>query len=291
VECALIVCRALHFTASMGLFGFSGFAAAIAPPELAERLAPSLRRASAIAILLIAVTTIVWLLLEAGEAGDGWSDAINPRTISTLLLETQFGNVWRWRLALASILLFAPMLAPRDNWRLTALLCALLLASLGFVGHGAMLDGALGWLNRLSHALHMLAAGVWFGSLVALLAGLPLPGRLPPSADATIALRRFSALGSVAVAVVLVTGVVNTWLALGGAPFDIGSPYQALLLAKTLLVAAMIGLALANRYAFMPRLAVEPRALHRLRAAIVAEVALGLGAIALVSILGTLPPA
>ena len=70
-----------------------------------------------------------------------------------------------------------------------------------------------------------------------------------------MALRRFSAVGHGAVAVVIVTGIVNTGLILGHWPSDWNSPYQALLMIKIALVIAMALLALLNRYAVVPRLA------------------------------------
>src|SRR5947209_1345148 len=61
-----------------------------------------------------------------------------------------------------------------------------------------MHTGALGWLARLSHTLHLLAAGFWLGLLVPLIACLRSMTDL--STDASVALRRFSGLGHFAVA-------------------------------------------------------------------------------------------
>jgi Copper resistance protein D len=68
------------------------------------------------------------------------------------------------------------------------------------------------------------------------------------------------------------------------------SPYQALLLAKICLVAVMIGLAIVNRYVLAPHLQSVPDDLHRLRFSTIGEVVLGLCAVGVVSILGTLAP-
>ena len=233
----------------------------------------------------VCVTTLLWLLLEAAEVTNDWIDAMSPATISALLFETEFGRVWQWRLGFAATLLAILVMRRHDNWRLTAFSSALVLASLGFVGHGAMHEGAEGWVNLGSHTFHLLAAGLWLGSLVPLLACLPMLRHPVLGADAAIALRRFSRLGAVAVATVLITGVANTWLVLKKWPIDFLSPYQTLLLAKIGLVAAMIGSALVNRFVLTPRLGSRANALGRLRANTLAEVALGIGAIVLVSIL------
>jgi putative copper resistance protein D len=52
-----------------------------------------------------------------------------------------------------------------DRWPIVALLAALVLGSLGLVGHAVMRAGAFGLLNRPSHVIHLLAAGFWLGSL------------------------------------------------------------------------------------------------------------------------------
>ncbi|MBF4190148.1 CopD family protein, partial [Serratia ureilytica] len=48
------------------------------------------------------------------------------------------------------------------------------------------------------------------------------------------------------------TGIVNSLIILGGWPLNLSSPYQRLLLLKTALVALMVMVALANRYAIVP---------------------------------------
>jgi putative copper resistance protein D len=84
--------------------------------------------------------------------------------------------------------------------------------------------------------------------------------------------------------------MVNTWLVLGVWPINVASPYQELLLAKIGLVALMIGLAIVNRYFLVPRLRSAPGALRLLGSITIAEVAIGLGVIAFISIIGTLAP-
>ena len=96
-------------------------------------------------------------------------------------------------------------------------------------------------------------AGPGLGALVPLLIILPMLDVPARRGQAGVALRRFSTAGHAAVALVIATGVLNTLMILGRWPTDLQSPYQALLFAKILLVAAMTVLALANRY--IPRAA------------------------------------
>jgi putative copper resistance protein D len=65
-----------------------------------------------------------------------------------------------------------------------------------------------------------------------------------------------------------------------------------LLAAKIAFVTAMTGLALMNRYLFVPRMLTQPdRAIVQIRKGTYAELALGAGVLALVAFLGILDPA
>ena len=69
-----------------------------------------------------------------------------------------------------------------------------------------------------------------------------------------VVLLRFSHLGMAAVALIAVTGAVNTWRMLGMAP-DPMDAYGRVLLAKIVLFGFMLVLAVTNRYWLMPQLA------------------------------------
>ncbi|HCV75370.1 MAG TPA: copper resistance protein CopD, partial [Pseudomonas sp.] len=67
-------------------------------------------------------------------------------------------------------------------------------------------------------------------------------------------------------------------------------PYSGLLLAKVLVVATMVVLALANRYLLVPRLGQGPQVWQLLRRATAAEIALGVVAVTLVAAFSGLDP-
>lgn len=106
---------------------------------------------------------------------------------------------------------------------------------------------------------------------VTVLVILPRLGRAKERADALVALRRFSRAGHLAVALSVLTGVASTAPVLGRWPVDLDSPYEDLLDTKAM--AVMTGLAIVNRYIFVPRL---PPTLPALCPATLVEVLLGL---------------
>jgi putative copper resistance protein D len=290
-QTALALCRLCFYAGVIATYGTGAFTAWLAPKRLGGQLAVASAGPVNAAALLALGSTIAWLPLEAATIIGQWPAALDGGTLSVLLFGTAIGKVWLVRLVLA--LALAASLLWRSADRMRTALAALLLASLALGGHAAM-DGdtTRGVLHVLNHAVHLLSGGFWLGSLLMLPACL---GRLRNPAecgDAAIALRRFSRAGHVAVVLVIASGMVNTFLVLGRWPLDPGSPYQMLLAAKIVLVAGMTGLALVNRYVFVPDTRKQPdRAIARIRAGTYAELALGAGVLALVAFFGLLDPA
>lgn len=291
MEIALVFCRLLHFAATMLLFGAAAFVWALAPKRLARTLDRPVNRLVGAAIVVAAVTTLAWLALEAAAMGDGWRDAVNPEILGAVAFETAFGQVWVWRVALALGLIGLLALGRQDRWAVVVPASALLLASLGLVGHAAMQTGTVGVLHRLNQAIHLLCAGAWLGSLPPLVLCLGCRSDSDLRAEVGVTLRRFSGLGHLVVALIVATGVVNIALTLGVWPVDLDSPYRALLAAKIAVVGAMVGIALVNRYILAPRIKGESGdALRALTVNSVIEIGLGLAVFALVSIFGILAP-
>ncbi|HWX04082.1 copper homeostasis membrane protein CopD [Collimonas sp.] len=282
--------RLLHYLASMLIFGSSAFLWKIAAPglrmQLDRRLAFSLRAA----LLLALLTVLAGLPLQAAEIVGSWQAALDPALLQKLL-GTAIGQAWLLRLLLALLLLAVSML--RQPGRLGALVVSagLLLASLALNGHAAMDQGLRGFLHGANHIVHLLCGGAWLGSLLPFLLCLRLLDYPVARNDAGLTLRRFSSAGHVAVAGVLLSGVVNTMLVLGRWPTDWSSPYQLLLSLKILLTAAMVTLAIVNRYVQVPRMQSDARlAVAAIRRCTLIEIGLGMAVLALVSVFGMLEP-
>ncbi len=216
MEIALALCRFVHFTAAMTLFGASGFVIALAPADLAGALAPATRRIATVAIPLAALSALAWLALEAASMEGDWSAVVDPDAIGAVLTDTAFGAVWTWRLVVAVALIGA--LAIQRSRRaptLVVFLAAAQLASLGLVDHAAMQTGALGTLHRANDAVHLLAAAAWLGGLPMFALCLDAYRDLRLRAPAATAMRRFSFWGQLDVAAVVLTGLANVGLTSG----------------------------------------------------------------------------
>jgi len=278
---ALVLCRFLHFIVVLMLFGAWVFRPLLSDGKnaLDQRLARTSRWLAVIAL----ASGVCWLMLITASMAGAWDASFDPPTLGLVLGSTFFGQVWRWHL-LINLLLLALLLTPlRASLALRLILSGLLLATLAPVGHGAMLDGTAGHLLILNQLIHLICVGAWLGGLMLLVMIL----RQPAGHSIRLMLQRFSGVGYGLVAGLLITGLINVRVLTGAFwPTPLFTGFALILLIKAVLVAAMLGLALFNRL----RIDDCEQRLATLRASVMFEWLLGLGAVAAVSLLGTLPP-
>jgi putative copper resistance protein D len=279
---ALVLCRLLHFTVVLMLFGAWVFRPLLLGRETAL-LDPSLARVTRWLTAIALISGVGWLLLITASMAGSPEAAFDPATLGLVLGKTFFGQVWRWHLLL-NLLLMALLLTPWRSsvpWRIS--LSSLLLATLAPVGHGAMLDGLQGQLLILNQIIHLTCVGTWLGGLMLLVMILRQPADHPLSAI----LQRFSGIGYALVAGLVMTGLINVRVLTGVFwPTPLLSGFALILLIKVVLVIGMLGLARFNRLRVKD---CEQRP-DLLRASVVLEWLLGIGAVAAVSLLGTMPP-
>ncbi|WP_162375472.1 copper homeostasis membrane protein CopD [Ancylobacter sp. TS-1] len=289
-ETGLALCRLLFSAAAIVLYGAGCFFAFLAPLRLGREISAAAGAGIRIAGVVSFAASLSWLPVEAAVIGGGWPSAIDGPTLSALAFHTMIGTAWMVRVGLALLAAALFIARPRAG-RGQAMIAAALLASLALSGHAEMNEGARRTLHILNDGLHLLAGGFWLGSLIMLPACLARLRDPVLGGEARTALRRFSQAGHVAVALVIATGIVNSALILGRWPDDPSSPYQSLLDVKIILVLAMTGLAVLNRYYFVPRLKTwHERAVAGIRTGTLVEIALGAGVLALVAVFGLIDP-
>jgi putative copper resistance protein D len=307
----LVIARAFHLASTLLLAGTILFRCFVAAPAfrakaggpLDDGLRVRLTRIIWGALVVAMISGAAWLLFLAGEIGDlPVADTWSKGLAWTVLTQTQFGDDWTIRLEMA-LLLAVLLLLPAINAGFAAatdMICAMLAAglagSLAWAGHATATEGFDGTIHLASDALHLAAAGAWLGALwplAILLDGARRAGDPVSAAIAHQAARRFSIVGVVSVAIILATGVINTYEILGALAFSIGTTYNRLLLAKIGLFIAMVSIAAVNRQRLTPRLSGEGdhvQAIRQLKRNSLAEVGLGLLILGIVAVLGRIAP-
>lgn len=276
--------RFIHFLALMLIFGSAAFAHWLADPAIRATLQRRFRSMQRGALALAFFCALLMFAVQGGMMGNGWHDVWQP-DIWLAVSETQFGSVWLWQIIIAlATLLLAFM---HQQGRLLLVTAQLLL--LANTGHAAMHDGVTGLFARINYAVHLLCAAAWFGGLLPVLYCMRLVNA-HHRMQAIGSLMRFSRYGHLAVAGVLISGIINALL-IQGVTLPWQSLYGRLLLVKCALVLLMVAIALINRYVLVPRFRIHEA---KSRAVFIrmtqAEVVLGIVVLATVSLFATLEP-
>jgi copper resistance protein D len=311
----LIWVRAVHFAATLSVAGVAFFLAFVGEPAFRiahgnEVIAALVRRRLAgiawLSLALVVLSGAAWLVVLAAQMGERplaamWSEDV----IWTVLSDTGFGHVWLVRSGLIAVLAVANLawfagVRPSPRPRVVALASgAALVGTLAFAGHAAAGAGVEGIVQQAADVLHLVAAASWAGALVplAVLLGAAAKDRGEGSvAIAREATLRFSTIGVVSVAIVLASGIVNTWELAGSVPALFGTAYGRLLLVKVALFLVMLSVAAVNRLRLTPRLAERTDAsarwdaLRQLRNNSLIEAGVAAIILIIVGVLGTLPP-
>ena len=257
--------RFIHFIAAMLACGMSIFAVMLSDGRFGYLLSRYLNKGILFSAAMTAITTFSWMLAQVGLMGDGWRDTIDWQ-VWLDVFGTSFGQIWRWEL-LCALLLLIVLFIRNFNTRayLVLILSVAILGLHALVGHAAMHDGLLGLFHRINQFIHLISAAYWFGGLWPFLICIQFlrnKKELIDGMDKQIfnTMIRFSRIGHIAVGLVLITGGVNAWVLLPQWPWVYSySEYQSWLWLKVALVGGMVLLALVNRYWVVPNLKLKGR--------------------------------
>jgi copper transport protein len=210
-----------------------------------------------------------FLLVFVGVSGLLHDVSVSSRfggVMAAVALVAAFGAVF------AAIAPMYPVLEP-------AVLAAafLILPGPSIAGHA--LDSGRPPLEVVDDVVHVAAASVWLGGLLALGLALRAPG------DRALLMRRFSNIAVVSVGVLAVTGVVRALAELHSVSQLWTTGYGRALIAKAVLLAALVAIGWVNRYRLVPRLE-----LAALRRNVAVELVLFAGLVVAAALLTALRP-
>lgn len=149
-------------------------------------------------------------------------------------------------------------------------------------GHAAA-SSTSEWTKVAVQWVHFLAVSVWLGGLLALLIGI----RGTPGEDKASAVRRFSKVAGIALAAVLVSGMLRAINMIDRWENLFSTAYGRVVVVKAGFVVGLAGLGAINRYRNVPR---ADRKLRGLRLISGAELALATGILGLTALLVNLSP-
>lgn len=229
---------------------------------VAARRSLTLSRLSVVALILSTLSALV--LQSAAVHGVGLGGALAPSRLAGVVAGTGYGKAWLIQAAGAAALLAVVLLLGRAAgrgpagrrkglWAAGLAASALLLVGPSLTGHAAVAAKHYP-LAALSDWLHLAAGALWVGGLFHLALVLPPAlGRVAAGLRAGVlgrVIRLFTRVAVPAVVLVLLAGLYNSWLHLGGWGALWGTGYGRTLLAKLLLVLGMLVLGGLNNFYF-----------------------------------------
>jgi putative copper resistance protein D len=263
-----------------------------------------------VSVVVAALSGVAWFVLIAAEMSDlPVRQAMRVDVLKDVWNETLFGTLWKIRLLLwlatslclgvAELPVCPSRLRTASGW-LALFLSACFAGALAWAGHGQ--TGQRPLLHLSADVLHILLTGLWPIGLVPLALMLirlrrdPSPGR--PIATAEL-LRRFSAMSLATVALLTLTGIINSWVLVGSFHNLVATRYGRVLLVKIALFGLLVALGAINLLYVRPRLSAasmlapprQRRVFNLLQANVAAEIVVATIVMMIVGILGLMPPA
>ena len=273
------------------------------PAALPLAAARARRLAVASGILLL-IGTLFGALAQATDAANVPVWGVLGQPLVDLLSRGRFAGLFWIRLALVLLALGLVLWRGVRRWpgQLAMVAVALALLTSSFTSHSAaLLSGS--YLGIAADWVHFLGAAAWIGGLMSLVYVLPIAVHGSQSTGDRVlarAVARFSTLGLIAVGMIVVTGIFQTWLQVGLWEGLVQTAYGLSITVKIGLLVLMLFLAAFNLLVARPGLArlaaggsaaAAAALARRFSFSVRAEVALGIMVLGVAAILTGLSPA
>lgn len=286
-----VLARTLQFASLLLIIGLAAFRSVLLPhvdaePAARDALRRNLRQYGAIVLTVFLLTLPLRLWLQSA-ALHGPELATQPQLVGSMLLELNWGRAWLVQLgaaafaAIAILTGFTPLLAPA---------ALALTVTPAFQGHAASAEPAA--LAIAADGLHVLAAGVWIGTLAAMI-GVAVPTLWREQGNGRelqIArlVNRFSPLALTGAATLALAGLGSALFHLRAPLLLVTTAYGRALFFKLLIVALVAGAGWYNWQRTRPSLE-QDAGVAALRRAATLELAFAAAAVIATAILVALP--
>lgn len=253
--------RGLNLAGSFTNFGTMFLAAILCSPPFPA----GLRKLAWASLGLALLAGAVWFLLQTGDFASAQNLRDVLSAIPIVAWDTRFGAILLGR---GAALLIAMLLFQCGRNRLAVLAGFGAVVAESWLGHGGAMSGPVGYLLLITSIAHLAAAAAWLGALPALVLAI----ECLPAESGVAMVRKFSKVGMVCVATLILTAAIQYAVLIGHPAALSNTAYGLTASLKILLLLALIALAVRNRV-LTPLLPGSKAALLR---GIRVEIALGL---------------
>ncbi|HUG14461.1 MAG TPA: copper resistance protein CopC [Thermomicrobiales bacterium] len=264
-----------------------------AQDRIQERIALLVLASIGVALL----GSVVALVYQTMSSAGGFSLA----ALWDIVEGTRFGRLWIARvvllLALAALATVDALWEdpPRPAFTAAALaLCGAMFLTFSLNSHASA--QATGRTTAIAvDWIHLTAASVWAGGLIALLVGMIYGTRGAPREDRreafALTITSFTTLAIISVVILAISGLYSSWLQVGNLIALRETPYGRTLIVKVGLTIVLLGLGAVNQRVLGPRMREAARGSTHFSRTIAAEAALAVGVLFAVGLLTSMAPA
>ena len=224
-----------------------------------------------IAIIVVILAQIAQLILQTTIAFDVTVVAIRPNQLIDLVTQSDWGRFWSWRFTaaiVAAIAVFAVLQSTRQKRKILGpdeleenslttetpfgivaiILGGIYLLLISLTSHNAATPADIRWFAITTDIVHVVAATTWVGGVAYLLvaSGHAIRSDDQPSRTALLQYAtRFAPLAIFATTILVASGIVSSLMQVT-IPEALNTPYGRVLVAKIILLAILITLAIRN---------------------------------------------
>ncbi|PLT31148.1 copper resistance protein CopC [Peribacillus deserti] len=249
----LIVIRWIHYVSNACIVGVLFFNQFLLPKEPRKHIALEKNFSSVLRVSLIflVISVILSFPLQATiESDQSWLEVFNVATLTELLTNTSFGQIWMVQIVLLVFLGFACFGVTGNQfnkrlfvWASFAISVALLLTK-SFTSHAATSENNI--LPVSMDFLHLFAASIWIGSLTAMVSLFAKSRKSTSQEQDGEIIQRFSAWGIGTVVVLTLTGLYGSFLHIPNLDSLFNTGYGRVLCGKVILFMIMLLFATNN---------------------------------------------
>lgn len=268
------------FLLAVGVALFGAFVGDQAGPA-ADKLVMVGSATGGLALLLGVVAQAI--LIEGGDLGLPSGSALSDQVASAFGLQAVLGVLGMVTVVVSMRPLWQPVL------RRVIAVDGALFAIAGFVAVGHTRTSTPVAVSIAADGVHLAAAAVWTGGLVALMLALRHPA---DGVERATVVARFSAMATVAIVALLVAGAMLSWRIVGSWSALVETRYGVLLLVKVGLFALVAAIGTYNKVALVGRVAAAPEGetAGLLRRTVTAEIVVLVLVVAVTAALTTTSP-
>ncbi|EOM76474.1 copper resistance protein CopD [Rhodococcus rhodnii] len=247
--------RAAAEIAAVVMIGSLLLAAFFVPPQRSGVLDVdgyrATRTASYAAIVWAALSAVLVPLTLSDTSGQPFRVAVQPANLFSAMGDVEVASAWRWTAIIAIVVAVLARIALRWWWTPLVLVLAICsLMPIALTGHSSA--GGSHDMATNSLVLHLVAASLWVGGLVALFAHARRRG-----AHLDVAARRFSTVALWSFVVIGASGVINALVRVELGDL-LATTYGRLVVAKAVALVVLGLFGYSQRRKLVPRIEADP---------------------------------